>query len=254
MSTPAITIAFTPAAQAVLNRYADLPQRIRGGIAVGLREQNQLTVAHIQRQYLSFSKSSPPVPEGLRVQSNRLRASIRATDPRISGDEITTSIGTNVKYAVIHEFGGVFTVTATPVNSYSATYGGARVSGAANKADLSLSVTGSAPMTLWTEERRWPWSTSLRSPRTAGTTQSYNVCISASNIDKPEKFEINGYYWGEGFEGSTNTTGGNCVTINVPGNSTAAFERDAYINFCYKNPGDTKSCGTYIIATVGIYK
>jgi len=114
MSTPAITIAFTPAAQAVLNRYADLPQRIRGGIAVGLREQNQLTVAHIQRQYLSFSKSSPPVPEGLRVQSNRLRASIRATDPRISGDEITTSIGTNVKYAVIHEFGGVFTVTKKP--------------------------------------------------------------------------------------------------------------------------------------------
>ena len=80
-------------------------------------QQNVLTVSHIQAKYLSFSKSSTPTKEGLRVQSNRYRQSLRASDATLSADGITSSIGTNAtekgfSYPRLHEFGGTVTIPA----------------------------------------------------------------------------------------------------------------------------------------------
>jgi phage gpG-like protein len=83
--------------------------RDQAGIARALARttdcENQLTVAFIQENYLSFPKDGPVQETGLRVISNRLRGSIRATPAEITADGVTSSIGSNVRYAAIHEFG-----------------------------------------------------------------------------------------------------------------------------------------------------
>lgn len=50
---------------------------------------------------------SGPRPRFLGVVTNRLRSSITAGEPVKKGNIYTEKIGTNVKYAPIHEFGGV---------------------------------------------------------------------------------------------------------------------------------------------------
>lgn len=103
---PTVTISFTPQAQAVLARFEKLPQNILIGIKRGMDEANQITVGVIQKEFLSYPKGGPSTLEGLRVQTNRLRSSIRASKAVISGDAVQSSIGSNVKYAALHEFGG----------------------------------------------------------------------------------------------------------------------------------------------------
>lgn len=103
--TPSLQVTFTPAAQAVLDRFQTLPQRVLVAIKRGMDYENQHTVAIIQRDFLSFPKQSPPTRDGLRVITNRLRGSVRATKAVISGSAVTASIGSNVQYAAAHEFG-----------------------------------------------------------------------------------------------------------------------------------------------------
>ena len=72
--------------------------------------ENQFTVSHIQAKYLSFPKTGSAQSIGCRVQTNRLRASIRATKPVVSATEgsigsIQSGIGSNVKHAAPLEFG-----------------------------------------------------------------------------------------------------------------------------------------------------
>lgn len=49
---------------------------------------------------------SGPRPEKLGVVTGNLRSSIRFSPASILGDKISLTIGTDVKYAAIHEFGG----------------------------------------------------------------------------------------------------------------------------------------------------
>lgn len=115
MSEPlAIYVQLTPEAEALVRSLPSLPQRTLDALGRAMDKENQLTVAHIQRDYLSFPKSQKPVPLGLRVQSNRLRASVRASKAVAVGQEITSGIGSNVGYAALHEFGATFTRTSKP--------------------------------------------------------------------------------------------------------------------------------------------
>jgi len=102
---PSINIGLTPQAEALLARIRQLPQRALRGIARGLDQANQITIGVIQKEFLSYPKNGPTTPEGLRVITNRLRGSIRASKAVISGDTVQASIGSNVKYAAVHEFG-----------------------------------------------------------------------------------------------------------------------------------------------------
>jgi hypothetical protein len=81
------------------------PAVVLPALARAMDYQNQLTIAHLQRDYLSYPKGGPSVPDGLRVQSNRLRSSARATKTIFSDAALESSIGSNVFYAIIHEEG-----------------------------------------------------------------------------------------------------------------------------------------------------
>ena len=74
-------------------------------LARALDYQNQLTVAHIQRAYMSFPKAGPAQPTGTRVQTNRLRSSLRASRCIQTGNGLESAIGSNVDYAATIEYG-----------------------------------------------------------------------------------------------------------------------------------------------------
>ena len=85
----------------VSNRGAVLP-----AVARTLDDQNQLTVGHIFRRYVSFPSDSPVSQTTLRTKTGGLRRSIRQSYPKITGDGIVSAIGSNVEYAAILEEGG----------------------------------------------------------------------------------------------------------------------------------------------------
>ncbi len=99
-----VEIKITPEAQALLQRLEN-PANALGAAARVMDYENAQTVGHIQRKYLSFSKGGPAQPDGLRVQTGLLRGSIRASATRVSGGNLISGIGSNVKYAAVHEFG-----------------------------------------------------------------------------------------------------------------------------------------------------
>jgi len=107
----AISIQFSPEAQQVLKSLKALPQRLLVAIREGMDEQNLITVSHIQRRYLSYPKTGPSQPDGLRFQSGRYRQTLRSSKAVISGQAVISGIGSNAKsksgfnYPAVHEFG-----------------------------------------------------------------------------------------------------------------------------------------------------
>jgi hypothetical protein len=83
-----------------------LVKRLRDNAGFGVRvchtidRLNQLTIGHIQRDYLSQRG-----PLTLGVITNRLRGSIRASLAYPDGSTVRSGIGSNVVYAAAHEFG-----------------------------------------------------------------------------------------------------------------------------------------------------
>ena len=114
MSTT-ITISFSGAAQ-FLSR-PDAQQRILQAIVDATNLQHQYTIAHIQEERLSASKDNPPLPPSmgiLRTITGRLRGSVRASKAVIEGSGVSSAIGSNVKYAAIHEYGGTMQRRVAP--------------------------------------------------------------------------------------------------------------------------------------------
>lgn len=100
---------------AKLKRCADeLPGQALAAIQRGVNRASQLVVAGIQEKRLT-GQGPFPVSEGrLGVRTNRLRSSLRATAAQTQDGEVTATIGTNVVYAAIHEYGGVIERTVKP--------------------------------------------------------------------------------------------------------------------------------------------
>lgn len=105
--------------QAAAKNLAD-PSQVLRGLMRTMDRENQYTVAHIQRDYMSFPRSGPPQPTGTRVQTNRLRSSIRASRSTIGSDGIQSGIGSNVGYAGPIEFG--CTVPSRPTRAKNKYY------------------------------------------------------------------------------------------------------------------------------------
>lgn len=101
-----LTITLSPHAQALLAAAPQWPMAIKQGIRGALNKELSLAVGHIQR-----TKLSRRGPSTLGVITNRLRSSVWQQPAEISGDVIVAAIGSNVRYAGIHEFGGTFTRT-----------------------------------------------------------------------------------------------------------------------------------------------
>jgi hypothetical protein len=102
---PVYKAKLTPKAQETLRAVQTLPQNILAGIALAMDLQNQFTISHIVRDYLSFPKDGPSTDIGLRVQSGRGRASIRASKAKVTGQAVQSAIGSNIGYMAAHEFG-----------------------------------------------------------------------------------------------------------------------------------------------------
>lgn len=94
-------IRLTPEAHAALARMQTFPERMKDAIRATMDLENELTVGHIQQHRLSQRG-----PDTLGVVTGRLRRSLRPSKARVIGNAIVSAIGTNVKYAGIHEFGG----------------------------------------------------------------------------------------------------------------------------------------------------
>jgi hypothetical protein len=105
-----IKFALSDEAQQIMRDLRTAPQWMLAAIAAAMAAENDLTVSHIQEKYLSFPRDEPATELGLRVQSNRLRQSLWASDPVIRGQVVESAIGDNVtshgvNYAAVHEFG-----------------------------------------------------------------------------------------------------------------------------------------------------
>ncbi len=94
-----INIELSQEAKATIAAMDHLPPAALAGMVKAMDYENALTVSHIQQAYLSFPKHGPTVPIGLRIQTNRLRGSIRASKSGIEGQTVVSAIGSNVEYA-----------------------------------------------------------------------------------------------------------------------------------------------------------
>jgi phage gpG-like protein len=101
-----LQIPISSNAEEVLRQLQAFPLRMLEGMARAMDKENELTVGHIQANYLSG-----PRPTKLGVRSNRLRSSIRPSKAVIEGNQVQSTIGTNVKYAGVHEYGFLDFVT-----------------------------------------------------------------------------------------------------------------------------------------------
>lgn len=100
---PRIEIKITGDAAA---RLKDITPRMKTAIAGAMDLENELTVGHIVEQRLTGAGPFPPEQGKLGVRTGRLRRSLRPSKARIVGGTIISAIGSNVKYAGIHETGG----------------------------------------------------------------------------------------------------------------------------------------------------
>ena len=93
----------------LIERMRRAPELVLPAIARAMDEQNQLTVAHIQARRMSGQGPYPVEEHRLGVgtrRGSRLWKSLRASKAVVTGGEVQSGIGSNVKYAGIHEFGG----------------------------------------------------------------------------------------------------------------------------------------------------
>lgn len=102
-------------AEQVLRHVHGFPPRMAEGIARALDKENLATVSHIQATYLSG-----PRPAKLGVRTNALRGRLRPSRAVIEGNTVSSAIGTNLKYAGVHEHGfdGPVTVRAHSRNVF----------------------------------------------------------------------------------------------------------------------------------------
>jgi phage gpG-like protein len=100
-----IEFQISGSAQAAIQRLTD-SRLVLPVIARELDQQLNLTVGHIVAKRLTGTGPFPVSEHRLGVRTGHLRRSLRTTKATVTGNTVTGAIGTNVKYAGIHEFGG----------------------------------------------------------------------------------------------------------------------------------------------------
>jgi phage gpG-like protein len=93
-------------AAVVLSKVKAYPQVLTRVIADAMDRRNLLTVG-----YIIATKLTAAGPKFLNRQTGRLGGSARATKSVIAGAVVSSSIGTNVKYGAVHEYGFKGTVS-----------------------------------------------------------------------------------------------------------------------------------------------
>lgn len=101
-----ITMEITTTAQEYLRKLQEFSVTAPQVIARAMDRENQETIGHIRSARMTGKGPFPPSEGRLGVRTNRLRGSVRASKAQIFGGVVFSSIGSNVEYAAIHEFGG----------------------------------------------------------------------------------------------------------------------------------------------------
>jgi phage gpG-like protein len=81
------------------------PDVIRAALARGLDRGAMRLVGKITQDRLTGKGPFPVPQQRLGVRSGRLRQSVRASQAKANGDQVSVSIGSAVRYAALHEFG-----------------------------------------------------------------------------------------------------------------------------------------------------
>lgn len=114
-------IRLTHNAERILRHSQQVPAAMIKGLAAALDEENEYTLALVQKKRLSFPKEGPSTLEGLRHISGRLKKSMRRDESenvfsaaQADGGRIFSTIGSNVRYAGVLEEGFTGTVQVGP--------------------------------------------------------------------------------------------------------------------------------------------
>lgn len=75
------------------------------GLRKGLNEENGKTIVALTLGRMGYSKAGPVMPDGLRRISSTAVRSLRATPAVVSGNGVASSLGSNLRYLIAHEFG-----------------------------------------------------------------------------------------------------------------------------------------------------
>lgn len=107
MSTE-IRIEIPAEAAAKITALGELPKELLETVRATIDVQNESIVAHIQARRLTAPGATRPLPPShgiLRHVTGRVKKSLRRNDAQIRGETVEGTIGTNVRYAGVHEFG-----------------------------------------------------------------------------------------------------------------------------------------------------
>lgn len=105
--SPQFKIQLTPQAENIVAGLQTLPGRIVTAIASGMDQANQYALSNIQAKHLTGHGPFPVEEHKLGRVTGLLRDSAWATGAQpISATAVQSGIGSNVKYARIHEVGG----------------------------------------------------------------------------------------------------------------------------------------------------
>ena len=96
----AVAIRLSSNAEEIVAGLDAFPGAMAQAIAAALDTRNQVVVGHIVATKLTSAG-----PRFLNRRTSTLARSIRATRARVAGRDIASAIGTNVRYAGVHEFG-----------------------------------------------------------------------------------------------------------------------------------------------------
>jgi phage gpG-like protein len=105
MSMPYINMEFGPEAKLFIEKLQAFPEVLMPAMRRGIVEGAELAAGRIQQQRLTGAGPFPVEDHALGVVSGRLRQSVRVAAGNIEGNMVTASIGSNVRYAAVHEFG-----------------------------------------------------------------------------------------------------------------------------------------------------
>jgi phage gpG-like protein len=97
-----IQIKLSPAAAALVSDAT--ASRVLGAISTEMQKQSLLTIGQASEKRMNFPGDGPTTLQGLRHRTGHLLRSLRATTT-VSGDEVRTAIGSNLRYFGVHEFG-----------------------------------------------------------------------------------------------------------------------------------------------------
>lgn len=100
------SVTLTADVAEAIRKLKSLPDTVGPAMAAAMDFENQITVGHIM-----YRKLSQRGPDTLGVVTNRLRGSVRASKSVVTSRQISSGIGSNVKYAGVHEFGYTGTVS-----------------------------------------------------------------------------------------------------------------------------------------------